>query len=222
MIIPDYIERSSRKTLSLSVMKDGAVCVKAPLNMSDTVINNFIEQKQDWLRSKLSFISKTRDKFASVIAGEQFLLYGNAYAIIRSAEKKIRASENFELLVPQKIENDKLSSKIKAWYKKVASQVLTNRIKVISERVGLVPREIKIGDSRGRWGACNSNQTVIINFRVLMLPPAIIDYVLVHELCHLKEMNHSARFWSLVESIMPTFSKPKKAIKEYGFLLNLY
>lgn len=222
MIVPDFIERSNRKTLSLSVMKDGAVCVKAPINMRDEVINKFVQDKQDWIRSKLSFISQTRDKFEDIINLNNFLIYGNKYALARTHEKKIRTSDNFEILIPSKIEDDKLLKSLKAWYKKAAKEILTSRLMMIANKIRLVPKEVKIGDSKGRWGSCNSNGTIVLNFRVLMLPPAIIDYVLVHELCHLEEMNHSKQFWQLVNSVLPTHEKAKKTIKEYGFLLNLY
>ena len=222
MIVPDYIERSNRKTLSLSILKDGAVCVKAPINLPDEKINKFVFEKQDWIRSKLSFINQTKDKFADVIAYNKFLIYGNQYSLSFCDDKKIKTSNNFEILVPRKIENDKLLKSLKAWFKKAAKNVLADRLNFIATKINLFPKEIKIGDSKGRWGSCNSNAVIVLNFRVLMLPPMIIDYVLIHELCHLKEMNHSKSFWSLVGSIMPNFEKAKKAIKEYGFLLNLY
>lgn len=222
MIIPDYIERSNRKTLSLTVMKDGAICVKAPLNMRDEIINKFVEEKQDWIRSKLSFINETKDKFSEIINYNKFLIYGNKYSLSFSDEKKIKTSNNFEILIPRKIENEKILKSLKAWYKKMAKEVLIERLKFIGQKIKLMPNEIKIGDSKGRWGSCNSNGIIVLNFRVLMLPPAIIDYVLVHELCHLEELNHSKKFWQLVETFLPSFEKAKKAIKEYGFLLNLY
>ena len=222
MIVPDYIERSNRKTLSLTIMKDGAVCVKAPINMRDDLINKFVAEKQDWIKSKLSFINQNRDKFADIISYDKFLIYGNKYSLKYSCGKKIQTSNNFEILVPQKYSNDKLLKSLKVWYKKAAKEILTNRLKFIASKIKLYPKEVKIGDSKGRWGSCNSNDTIILNFRVIMLPPAIIDYVLVHELCHLKEMNHSKRFWDLVGSILPTYEKAKKSIKEYGFLLSLY
>lgn len=222
MILPDYIERSNRKTLSLSVMKDGAVCIKAPINMRDEVINRFVCEKQDWIRSKLAIINETKNKFAEVISLSKFLVYGNKYSLVPASIKKIQTSDNFEILVPQNISGEKLMRSLKLWYKKAAKDILTARINVIADKIGLMPNEIKIGDSRGKWGSCNSKRIIVLNFRVLMLPPAIIDYVLVHELCHLKEMNHSKNFWNLVGQIYPSFEKAKKAIKEYGFLLNLY
>lgn len=222
MIVPDFIERSNRKTLSLSVMKDGAVCIKAPINMKDEVINKFVQDKQDWIKSKLSFINQTRDKFEEVIKLSKFLIYGNEYSLIRTNEKKIRTGDNFEILIPLKIDNEKIIKSLKLWYKKAAKEILTKRIMTFANQIRLIPKEIKIGDSKGRWGSCNSNGIIVLNFRVLMLPPAIIDYVLVHELCHLEELNHSRKFWQLVATYLPNFEKAKGAIKEYGFLLGLY
>ena len=163
MIVPDFIERSNRKTLSLSVMKDGAVCVKAPINMRDEVINKFVEEKQDWIRSKLSFINQTRDKFSEVISYNKFLIYGNLYGLVYFDEKKIRTSDNFEILIPRKIENEKLLKAIKNWYKKAAKEILSERLKFIGNKIRLLPKEIKIGDSKGRWGSCSSNGTIVFD-----------------------------------------------------------
>ena len=79
MIVPDYIERSKRKTLSLTVLKNGSVIVKAPINMRDEIITNFVESKQSWIREKLSTIKETQNKFEDVISGEKVMIYGNKY-----------------------------------------------------------------------------------------------------------------------------------------------
>ena len=107
-------------------------------------------------------------------------------------------------------------------YKKAAKEILSDRIAYLANHARLFPSEIKIGDSKGRWGSCNSRGVICLNFRVIMLPPALIDYVIVHELCHLVEMNHSKAFWKLVSTFLPNVDKLKKAIKEYGILLNLF
>jgi len=113
-------------------------------------------------------------------------------------------------------------SKLKSWYKKTAKNILEERVGYISNLIKLSPNSIRISDSKGRWGACNSKGNVSFNFRVVMLAPSIIDYVIVHELCHLVEMNHSKRFWNLVDSFLPNASTQKQKIKEFSFLLSLY
>lgn len=222
MIVPDYIERSKRKTLSLTVLKNGNVIVKAPISMRDEIINRFVEDKQNWIREKLASIKETQNKFEDVINFRKCLIYGNKYSLVKSDVKQIQTGNNFELLIPAKMDSDKLSKNISVWFKKLAKKVLAERLEFIENRINLKSSSFKIGDSRGRWGSCNSYGNIIINYRVIMLPPAIIDYVLVHELCHLVELNHSKRFWETVEKFLPNFELQRKAIKEYGFLLNMF
>lgn len=222
MITPDYIERSNRKTLSLTVLKNGNVIVKAPINMKDEIINHFVEEKQDWIREKLFFINKTNSKFDDVINYKKFLLYGNRYSLLLDNVKKIETNDKFQIILPQKTEPEKILKTLKIWYKKLAKQVLFDRLSYVESRIKLKSNSFRIGDSKGRWGSCNSNGVICLNFRVIMLPPALIDYVIIHELCHLVEMNHSKNFWKLVETFLPNYSKLKTAIKEYSFLLGLF
>lgn len=222
MITPDYIERSNRKTLSLSVLKDGSVVVKAPIRMRDEVIIKFVEDKQEWIKSKLFLVNKTINKFEDVVSYKSFLLYGNKYTLLASDVKRIETNDKFQIVFPQKTEPEKILKLIKSWYKKVAKQVLQDRLEYIESRIKLKSMIMKIGDSKGRWGSCNSKGVINLNFRVIMLPPAIIDYVIVHELCHLVEMNHSKNFWKLVESFLPNVDNLKAEIKEYSFLLTLF
>ncbi len=222
MITPDYIERSNRRTLLLTVLKNGAVVVKAPISMKEETINRFVAEKQEWIKSKLFMHQKTVSKFEDVIKYKRFLLYGNKYTIVLDSVKRIETNEKFQIIMPSKIEPEKILKTLKAWYKKVAKQVLSERLAFVENKIKLKSNSFRIGDSKGRWGSCNSRGAICLNFRVLMLPPALIDYVIVHELCHLVEMNHSKNFWKLVSSFLPNVDKLKSAIKEYGFLLGLY
>lgn len=222
MIVPDIIERSKRKTLSLSVMKDGAIIVKAPISMNESVINNFIAEKQNWIKDKLSIINKTNDRFEDIIKYKSFLLYGNKYSLVLSDVKKVEINEDFQIVIPQKTEPDKIIKLLKSWYKKIAKKILQDRLKFIEERIRLKSNTMRINDSKGRWGSCNTIGVISFNWRVILLPPQIIDYVIVHELCHLVEMNHSKKFWSLVQRFLPNYEVLKKSIKDYGILLSLY
>lgn len=222
MIVPDYIERSKRKTLSLTVLKNGNVIVKAPITMKDEIINRFVEEKQSWLQEKLSSIKETQNKFEDIISGAKIMIYGNKYSVVKADIKSIQTSDKFELFVPNKYEGEKQSKAISTWLKKLAKKVLSERLSFIENRINLKSTSLKIGDSRGRWGSCNSYGNIILNYRVVMLPPAIIDYVIVHELCHLLELNHSRRFWENVSKFLPNYELQRKNIKEFGFLLGLY
>ena len=222
MIVPDYIERSNRKTLTLTVLKDGVVLVKAPISMSDEKINNFIEEKQGWIRSKLMLVQNTNNKFDDIIHYQRFLLYGNKYSLLLSDVKRIETNDTFQIIMPNKVEKEKLLKTLKTWYKKVARKILADRLTFVESKIRMKSKAMKINDSKGKWGSCNSMGTISFNWRVIMLPPKLIDYVIVHEICHLVEMNHSKKFWELVARFLPDVSERKKAIKEYGFLLNLF
>lgn len=223
MITPDLITRSNRKTLSLSILKDGQVVVKAPLKMSNEAIHKFIYEKQKWIREKLSIIHQNQAKFEDVIKYKKFLLYGNEYSIKTSNVKKIQTAYNdLSILIPSNTPDEKIMPKLKSWFKKTAKTILEERVEYISSKIKLKPSGIRISDSKGRWGSCNNKGNISFNYRVVMLDPAVIDYVIIHELCHLVEMNHSKRFWNLVLSFMPNASICKNKIKEYSFLLSLY
>lgn len=222
MITPDFIERSNRKTLSLSVLKDGRVVVKSPLGVKDEVIDRFVEDKQNWIREKLFLVSQTKRKFDDVVKYQKFMLYGNKYSLLLSDVKKIEVNDNFQIVIPKKTEDDKILRTLKTWYKKIAKEILSDRLAFLEKQVKLKSQVLRIGDSKGRWGSCNSKGVICLNFRVIMLPPQIIDYVIIHELCHLVHMNHSKNFWALVEKFLPKAPELKQAIKEYGFLLSLF
>lgn len=222
MIVPDYIERSKRKTLSLTVLKNGNVIVKAPITMRDEIINRFIEEKQAWIRDKISSIKETQNKFEDIISGSMVMIYGNKYSVVKADIKSVQTSDKFELVIPKKYEGEKHQKAIQSWFKKLAKKVLSERLAFVEDRISLKSTSLKIGDSRGRWGSCNSYGNIILNYRLVMLPPAIIDYVIVHELCHLLELNHSKKFWQNVVKFLPNYEIQRKTIKEYGFLLSLY
>ena len=203
-------------------MKDGNVVVKAPISMRDDVINKFVEAKQDWIRQKLSLINRTNNKFEDIIHYKKFLLYANRYSLLLSDVKKIETNDNFQIVIPSKTEPDKILKLLKSWYKKIAKRIICDRVEFIQSRIKIKSALVRISDSKGKWGSCSSRKVVALNWRIVMLPPKLIDYVIVHELCHLVEMNHSKRFWALVERFLPNMSLLKKELKEYGFLLNLF
>jgi len=223
MITPDLITRSNRQTLSLSILKDGQVVVKAPLRMDNETISKFVREKQSWISEKLAFLQSNRQKFDDIISYKKFLLFGNRYDLKLSSVKKIQTSkEDMCIFMPKSTPEDKIFAKLKAWYKKQAKQILEERTAYLSSLIKIAPNSIRINDTKGRWGACNSKGQISFNFRVIMLEPQIIDYVIIHELCHLVEMNHSRRFWSLVSSFLPNAAIQKQKIKEYSFLLQLF
>lgn len=221
MILPDKIIKSTRKTLSLTIKQDGEIIVHAPNKMKDEQINSFLQNKQAWLIKKLSQMKQNQDNHSEIIHYQQVLFLGKTYTI-KLADVKSVEFMNDLLLVPRKLEQSKVIPAVINFYKKKAKEILIKRLDYLQSIMKIKSGSVKISNSKGRWGSCNSNGVITLNWRVLMLSPACVDYVIVHELCHLIEMNHSKRFWNLVSTFLPNFENQRATIKQFGFLLNLY
>ena len=220
MIYPDQIIKTNRQTMSLSIQRNGAIIVRAPSRMKDEQIKKFIMERQGWLEGKLLEIKTNQNYNNKIINYEQFLLYGSKYELKIADVRKIEIY-NGQILVPKKDES-KIIQTVINFYKRQAKQVFAERINYLQQVMKIEPKSVKLSNSSGRWGACNSRGSITLNWRVVMLSPECIDYVLVHEMCHLVEMNHSKRFWNLVATFLPNFNDLRKNIKNYGFLLELY
>ena len=221
MIYPDEIIKSKRKTISLSIEKNGAIIVRAPSRMSDEQIKKFVFARQNWLISKLSEIKDNKNKYADIIQQKGYLLYGKRYNACVADVKRVETNENV-ILIPTKIDPTKRYDEIIKYFKRQAKTTLTNRLNYIKSIMKIEPKKVKLTNSKGKWGSCNSHQTIALNWRIIMLPPRCIDYIIIHELCHIIEMNHSSRFWNLVNTFLPRYNEYREELKEYSFLLELY
>ena len=216
------IERSARKSLSVSVTRKGEVVIKAPLNLPTSRIQEFINEKRAWIEAKVNRATAVNTNFREVIEYKQLMLWGKQYyGYSSSTVKQITVLED-KILVPNTIQANNIHKKITKWYKGLADKYLVERTREISEKTNLFPCRVKCTGSRGRWGACNSAKEISLNWRCIMLPKHLIDYVIVHELSHLLELNHSPNFWAVVGQILPDFKARRKELKIYGFLLKLY
>lgn len=223
MIVPDKIVRTSRKTIALIVNQEGQFIVRAPKRVSNQQIWAFIEQKQEWIERKQAAAREkqsrsTRHTFAP---GETFLYLGNAYPleIVPAARPAlVLVGSQFRLAssaVPRGMDV------FTRWYREQARQVLEERARMLAERYQLKFERVKISSARTRWGSCSSLGTLSFTWRLVMAPLPVIDYVVVHELAHLVEKNHSSRFWQTVSTMMPDYQAKRRWLKENGSRLIL-
>lgn len=106
-------------------------------------------------------------------------------------------------------------------YRKAAKEYIPGRVAYFHQFTGGTYDKIVIRDQKTRWGSCSSNKTLSFNYRLMLAPPHILDYVIVHELCHLKHMNHSSEFWDAVEAVLPDYKERRKWLKEHGSELTM-
>lgn len=116
---------------------------------------------------------------------------------------------------PQK-EKTPYERRLEAPYRHAAKEYITKRADYFADQLGVTYNTITIRDQKTRWGSCSSKGNLSFNWRLILAPPKVLDYVVVHELCHRREMNHSPRFWALVESVMPDYKQHRKWLKDNG------
>lgn len=222
MIQPNKIIRTSRRTLSLTISKDGELIVRAPRRLSLDYIFKFIQQKERWIENKQRAVKESMSFNYNIINYNSFLILGKAYDKKELNNiKKIELTNN-ELVVPKTEERQKQLRMIERFYIKLAEKILFERMEYFASLMKLNYESVKIVRSRSKWGSCDAKGNIKLNYKVVMLKPRVVDYILIHELSHLIEMNHSKEFYRVVETVMPDWREQRLQVKQQNFLLQLF
>ncbi len=218
----DRITRTARRTVSLIVQPDGQLEVRAPLDYSDAKIHELVASKRDWIEKKQAQALKNHRQIPhhSYRAGETFLYLGAEYPlhIVEKQAAALRFDHGFylaEKALPQ------AEAVFEAWYRAAGRKVITERVAHFAKLHGFKYRSVRISGAKTRWGSCSSKRTLSFTWRLVMAPLDVIDYVVLHELAHLRHHNHSYNFWKLVEAMLPTYQVYRRWLKQYGALLTL-
>ena len=216
----DYqLERRQRRTVGLKITAGGLV-IHAPRRIAQSYLESLILQKSDWIRKKLASLTENKIPAVQWEDNEQLLLLGNTInlSVRQDAHSKAIVYEPGLLLLALPNPNDTtvISRKVIQWYKKQALTDFSRRLEILSAKLGVPLPKLFLSNAKSRWGSCNSKKEIRLNWRLLQAPPHIINYVICHELAHLKEMNHSAKFWAVVASIYPDYKTAEKELKAWS------
>lgn len=209
--------KKRRKTLSLHIKENGGVVLSVPYDTPKGEIERFIKAKESWVIKKLSEKERSiRESKKTFIPGETFLYLGESYPL------EIREPDHQD--PPLKLSFGKFildqgcimeaSHLFIRWYKKEAQETIAGRADYYSHRLFLFPKAIRITNAQSRWGSCSRDNRLSFSWRVIMAPLAIVDYILIHELAHIKEKNHSRSFWAYLEAILPDYKRRRLWLKE--------
>ncbi len=216
------IIRERRKTLKIVITESGELQLVAPLNMTLNKIEELVSTKQKWIVSKLHKTTTDNIKNKLLLNYNQTLICGEIYDIKGYSGGKI-VVEGSNILIPDKFyKNNTQIRNIKKWYKQLAEQIVSNRLEQLKNATKISYKSLKICDSKAKWGSCDNFKNIKINWRVVMLPHKAIDMVLLHELVHIIEFNHSKDFYSILAKYMPDWRNQRKILKGNNFLLKLY
>ncbi|MCK9372903.1 MAG: M48 family metallopeptidase [Sulfuricurvum sp.] len=194
--------RPRNRNTYISITRDGEVCVRTPLK-NEHSIRRLLSQKEEWIRAKLHALSEK--KVTPAVYGETIRFRGELYPITQlpNLEKLIKKSKN-------SIDIEKYYHR---FYREEAVLTLPSRIEYYARKMGLNPSEVRFKKMKRRWGSCDSNKIVTFNTMMMQLSYEHIDYIIVHELAHLRHMNHSKAFHALVRSILENEGELRKALK---------
>jgi len=215
----DSIVRSRRKTIALVITPDAKLVVRAPLRTSEHYIENLVREKSAWIRKKIAEIScKPVEPKKQFVDGEEFLFLGSRYRLCIRADTAAVVELRDRLYVPRR-SGPEIEALLSRWYRSEARKVFSERVGECSKLTGCTPKTLRLSSAQRRWGSCSSGGTVSLSWRLVLAPPGIIDYVIVHELAHMLHHNHSKKFWDQVRAFMPDFEQRKKWLKFHEKLL---
>jgi len=212
--------RSKRKTIALIIQNDGNVQIRAPKFATSQQIQQFVQSKSNWIQTHQKKILKQKVTTHNYEPGEIFLYLGNEYSLELSKANKIPLVLNNKFQL-SRLNNHEAEKIFKDWYRKRSREIFSERANFFANEHSYKFNKIRISSARTRWGSCSSKGTLSFTWRLVMAPMEIIDYVIIHELVHLKIKNHSSSFWAKVQELEPEYKSKRKWLREMGHQLTL-
>lgn len=219
-IVPN--KRRIRVTLKVS---SKGVYLHIPTQLPMDIAHNLIEEKSDWIKQQLAKQPEPQPE-RQWQQGEILHLFGQAFELQleqKGDSPQVRLEGN-TIILSGRLHRISQQTRRKAtidWYKQQANIYLNKRTAELSQQTGLIPRSITIKTYKARWGSCDKQGNIQYNWQILQAPPSVIDYLIIHELCHLKHHNHGKGFWKLVEKHYPEYRREQTWLKQNGHQLQL-
>jgi hypothetical protein len=222
------VEYRNRKTLAIQVEPIDKILVLSPKGLPEDIIKEKVKSKSKWIIRKLldfkdmGYLPFNRE----FVNGEAFIYLGRNYSLQIVLDKNLKnpkvelSNGKFAISTPVK-DQVLLKKAMEKWYRREAKKIILKRTEFYKPKFSIEPRGIKIKEQKKRWGSCTSKGDLLFNWKAIMAPSTVIDYIIVHELSHLIHKNHSQKFWSQIESLIPDYKIRKKWLKEYGIRLDL-
>jgi len=222
--IPFQLQYSKRRTLGISVSPDRRVIITAPQDSSREKVLEKLEARAGWISKQLRHFERLDEKLPrrhpEYVSGETFYFLGRKYrlkVVVAKAESVERKGRYIWVNALRKSDQKRIAALLQSWYRQQAKEIFHERLR----RHGHILRKEKLGLNQllirrltKRWGSCTEKENVLLNLSLVQAPVQCIDYVMVHEICHLKYLNHGPKFYRLQDRYMPDWEKWKKRLEE--------
>lgn len=204
-----------RKTLGLTVDRTGELIVHAPPTATQEELTDWVNKRLLWVHRKLALKEEMNSEFRQpeFVSGETFFYLGKSYRLRVVDSLKSPLLFDGEWFHMRRADQPKAVSHFRSWYVQKGSSWLQERAAFWESRVNAHPSRIRVGDLGFNWGSCGKSGDVYFNWRLLQLPVRLIDYIVVHEMAHLIEHNHTREFWKILDRVMPDWEVRKKSLE---------
>lgn len=219
--IPYRIDYSTkRKTVAFIIERNGDVVVKAPAGFSAEKIGELVKKNRMQLFQKINHPQKFKlnKETSSQLNGRSILFGGKNYKVFVDKSSDNQFNFDGKFIISENI-TEQFSSKLRQWLMSEAKERLMPRIIEVAKKLGVEYNKISISDIQLRWGSCTPKNNININYRIIKAPAFVSNYIIVHELTHLIELNHTKEFWQIVKTAYPKYEEAKKWLMEKGDLL---
>jgi predicted metal-dependent hydrolase len=216
------LKRSSRRSIGFAIDSSGLM-ITAPRWVTLADIETAISEKQRWIFTKLiEWQTRVEQRALPHIEwkdGAEVPYLGQLVRVTLGAPQGMLAFDveqcTLALPLPLQADPQQIKDRVQGWLQGEAKRLFGERLTVYAEKLGVSYRAYALSSAATRWGSCSSDGKIRLNWRLIHFPLSIIDYVVAHELAHLREMNHSPRFWQTVESIFPEFREARQTLKHH-------
>jgi predicted metal-dependent hydrolase len=208
-----------RRSIGLRIDDDG-LTVAMPLRGSEKWLNSVLQEKSAWIVEKLAGWQANKPEPLRWVDGEPIPFLGETLVLrvvpsLFGAPPLLRGRQLF-VHVTDSLNLEAIEQGVTHWYRREAEVLFRERVAHFAPLLGVSPSELKLSSARTQWGSCTVRGTVHLNWQLIKLPLRLVDYVVVHELAHMVEMNHSAAFWAVVKSACPDFKKRRGELRRCG------
>lgn len=223
-LIPFSYQYSERKNLSISVHPDLSITIKAPLEIAPETIRTRVLKRAAWIQRQWRefelYLPKQPPR--SYINGETHRYLGRQYRLraeVGEVDSVKCLRGYFRVTLRENPTSALVEKRLENWYREHARTIFHERLKTCCERAireGIEHPSIRIQKMNNRWGSCSKSGRILLNLELIKAPKECIDYVIMHELCHLKEQHHGPRFWRLLEKLMPDYAERRKKLNMFA------
>jgi len=220
-----------RRTIAIALDPREGLIVYSPMRVSAEGLREFLQDKARWILSNAKKLEEAKARAPALTwePGGDLPFRGGRVPlrlepgalcaeVVWEAERVVVRTPPEDGLLP---EAGRIRELVVAWLREQAAAHLAARVEVFAARLDVQPRRVGVRDQKRRWGSCSAHGVLNFNWRLILAPEEVLDYVVVHELCHLKELNHSPRFWSWVQSILPDYGTARGWLRHNGMLLDI-